>query len=59
MLETAQDPRQRSWLLRRIRESHQEYLDLMEAQQRRLQWENANMEEALRRIRAVDANKKK
>jgi hypothetical protein len=58
VLESAQDPNQRSWLLRRIRESHQEYLDLMEAQRRRLERENDNMEEALRRIRAMDANKK-
>ena len=58
VLESAQDPNQRSWLLRRIRESHQEYLDLMEAQRRRLERENDNMEEALRRIRAIDANKK-
>jgi len=58
VLESAQDPNQRSWLLRRIRESHQEYLDLMEAQRRRLERENDNMEEALRRIRAMDAIKK-
>ena len=59
VLESAQDPNQRSWLLRRIQESHQEYLDLMEAQRRRLERENTNMEEALKRIRAMDANKKK
>ena len=59
VLESTQDPRQRSWLLRRIRESHQEYLELMEAQRRRLERENTNMEEALKRIRAMDANKKK
>ncbi len=59
VLESAQDPRQRSWLLRRVRESHQEYLELMEAQRRRFERENTNMEEALKRIRAMDANKKK
>ena len=59
VLESAQDPNHRSWLLRRIQESHQEYLDLMEAQRRRLERENTNMEEALKRIRAMDANKKK
>jgi hypothetical protein len=31
----------------------------MEAQRRRLERENTNMEEALKRIRAMDANKKK
>jgi hypothetical protein len=31
----------------------------MEAQRRRLEGENTNMEEALKRIRAMDANKKK
>jgi len=59
VLESAQDPRQRTWLLRRIRESHQEYLELMEARRRQLERENANMEEALKRIRAMEAIKKK
>ena len=58
MLESTQDPRQRSWLLRRVRESHQEYLELMEAERRRLEQQNANMVEALNRIRAMDAKKK-
>ncbi len=59
VLESANDPHQRTWLLRRIRESHQEYLRLMEEQRLRLERENSNMEEALNKIRAMDARKKK
>jgi len=59
VLESATDPRQRTWLLSRIRESHQEYLRLMEEQRLRLERENSNMEEALNKIRAMDARKKK
>jgi hypothetical protein len=51
-LENTQDPAQRAWLLRRIRDSEQEYLDLMRQESERLERENANMEEALRRIHA-------
>jgi diadenosine tetraphosphate (Ap4A) HIT family hydrolase len=51
-LENTQDPTQRAWLLRRIRDSEQEYLTLMEQERARLERETANMEEALRRIRA-------
>jgi hypothetical protein len=58
VLETAQDPRQRTWLLRRIRESHQEYLTLMEEQRLRIERENSNMEAALTKIRALEARKK-
>ncbi len=58
VLETAQDPRQRTWLLRRIRESNQEYLALMEEQRLRLERETANMEAALTKIRALEARKK-
>jgi hypothetical protein len=51
-LENTQDPSQRAWLLRRIRDSEQEYLTLMQQERARLERENANMEEALRRIHA-------
>jgi hypothetical protein len=57
-LETTQDPAQRAWLLRRIRESEQEYLTLMQQEHARLERENSNMEEALRRIRAMEPKKK-
>ncbi len=59
VLESTNDPRQRTWLLSRIRESHQEYLRLMEEQRLRLERENSNMEAALIKIRAMDAMKKK
>ena len=59
VLESTNDPRQRTWLLSRIRESHQEYLRLMEEQRLRLERENSNMEAALNKIRAMDARKKK
>jgi hypothetical protein len=58
-LESAQEPVQREWLLRQIREAEQEYLDIMTRERERLEQENANMEEALRRIRAMEARKKK
>jgi hypothetical protein len=58
-LESAQEPAQREWLLRQIREAEQEYLDIMTRERERLERETANMEEALRRIRAMDARKKK
>jgi hypothetical protein len=57
-LENTQDPTQRAWLLRRIRESEQEYLTLMQEEHARLERETANMEEALRRIRAIEQKKK-
>jgi len=57
-LENTQDPAQRAWLLRRIRESEQEYLTLMQQERARLERENSNMEEALRRIRAIEQKKK-
>jgi hypothetical protein len=58
-LESAQEPAQREWLLRQIRDAEQEYLDIMTRERERLERENANMEEALRRIRAMEARKKK
>ncbi len=57
VLESTHEQHQRNWLLRRIRESHQEYLELMEEQRRRLERQNANMVEALTKIRAMDAKK--
>jgi diadenosine tetraphosphate (Ap4A) HIT family hydrolase len=57
-LENTQDPAQRAWLLRRIRESEQEYLTLMQQEHARLERETSNMEEALRRIRAIEQKKK-
>ncbi len=56
-LENTQDPVQREWLLRRIRESEQEYLNLMQQEHERIAWENANMEEALKRIRDIQSKK--
>jgi hypothetical protein len=35
-LENTQDPVQREWLLRRIRESEQEYLNLMQQEHERI-----------------------
>jgi hypothetical protein len=42
-------------LLERIRESELEILELMRQDRERLERENANMEEALCQIRAIDA----
>jgi hypothetical protein len=57
-LEGTQDPVQREWLLRRIRDAEQEYLDLMRQEHERIARENANMEEALKRIREIQSKKK-
>jgi len=51
------DPQRRQWLLTRIRDSEQEILDLMREDHARLERENDTMEEALRRIRAIEAKK--
>jgi hypothetical protein len=58
-LESTREPVHREWLLRRIRESEQEYLNIMTQERERLARETANMEEALHKIRAKEANKKK
>jgi hypothetical protein len=57
-LESTQDPVQREWLLRRIRDAEQEYLDIMRQEHEHLARESANMEEALRRIREIQSKKK-
>ena len=51
------DPQRRQWLLTRIRDSKQEIMDLMREDHARLERENDTMEEALRRIRAIEAKK--
>jgi hypothetical protein len=51
-LESTREPVHREWLLRRIRESEQEYLDIMEQEYARIARENAQLEEALRKIEA-------
>jgi hypothetical protein len=57
-LEGTQDPVQKEWLLRRIRDAEQEYLDLQRQEHERIARENANMEEALKRIREIQSKKK-
>jgi hypothetical protein len=55
-LASTREPVHREWHLRRIRESKQEYLALMEQEYARIDRENAQLEEASRKI---EANKKK
>jgi hypothetical protein len=57
-LENTQDPIQREWLLRRIRDAEQEYLDIMRQEHERLAREAANMEAALVKIREIQSKKK-
>jgi hypothetical protein len=54
-LASTREPVHREWLLRRIRESKQEYLAIMEQEYARIDRKNAQLEEALRKI---EANKK-
>ncbi len=58
-LESTREPVHRQWLLQRIRESEQEYLNIMTQERERLERETSNMVEALQKIRAMEANKKK
>jgi hypothetical protein len=57
-LENTRDPVQREWLLCRIRDSEREYLDLMQQENERIARENANLEEALRKIQEKQSKKK-
>jgi hypothetical protein len=58
-LESTREPVHRQWLLQRIRESEQEYLNIMTQERERLERETSNMVEALQKIRGMEANKKK
>jgi hypothetical protein len=57
-LENTRDPAQLEWLLRRIRDSEREYLDLMHQENERMARETANLEEALRKIQERQSKKK-